>query len=114
MPKARPLHLLSLGVRMARFQIERRLPHQPEPVTGMRFDRDVSVPMRDGVHLMANVFRPIEDGRYPVVVSISPYGKDALPTGDYDLFRTLGMDVGTPSKSDYAAFEKVDRVELGR
>ena len=37
--------------------------------------RDVPVPMRDGVVLRANVFRPDRGGPYPVLVMRTPYGK---------------------------------------
>jgi putative CocE/NonD family hydrolase len=40
---------------------------------------DVPVPMRDGVRLRANVYRPPE-GRWPVLLTRLPYGKD-LPLG---------------------------------
>jgi uncharacterized protein len=73
----------------------------------MRFDQDLPVAMRDGVHLMANVFRPAQAGRYPVVLSVSPYGKDVLPE-DYGLFRALGMEPGPIHTSDHAAFEAPD------
>ena len=38
-------------------------------------DLDVPVPMRDGVQLRANVYRPAE-GRWPVLLTRLPYGKD--------------------------------------
>ena len=41
--------------------------------------RDVSVVVRDGTTLRVNVVRPAEDGRFPVVLSAHPYGKDNLP-----------------------------------
>lgn len=93
---------------MAVFQVQRRLPHGPRPLPGIRFDRDVRVRMRDGTHLMANIFRPAGQDRCPVVLSVSPYGKDELPNRDYRLFRLLGMDVGSFDASDYAAFEAPD------
>ena len=34
------------------------------------------VPMRDGVRLAADVIRPEAPGRYPVLVTRGPYGKD--------------------------------------
>jgi predicted acyl esterase len=43
------------------------------------FDQDVEVRMRDSVRLMANVFRPAVDRPCPVVMSVTPYGKDVLP-----------------------------------
>src|SRR5215217_234386 len=38
-------------------------------------DRDVKVPMRDGVQLAADVYRPSEAGKYPVLLQRTPYGK---------------------------------------
>ncbi|HYV67790.1 MAG TPA: CocE/NonD family hydrolase, partial [Myxococcales bacterium] len=43
---------------------------------GMRIDRDVPVPMDDGIALRADVFRPSLSGRYPVILSCGPYGKE--------------------------------------
>jgi predicted acyl esterase len=40
------------------------------------YEQDVVVPMSDGIGLRANVFRPSEDGRYPIVMSMGVYGKD--------------------------------------
>jgi uncharacterized protein len=39
-------------------------------------DRNVAVPMRDGVVLRADVLRPTEEGKFPVLVYRTPYGKD--------------------------------------
>jgi putative CocE/NonD family hydrolase len=50
-----------------------------DPPTDIVIDRDVSVPTRDGTVLRINVFRR-DDGARPVILSIHPYGKDALPT----------------------------------
>ncbi len=43
-------------------------------------DFDVAVPMRDGVTLRANVYRPAGEGRWPVLLTRLPYGKD-FPLG---------------------------------
>jgi putative CocE/NonD family hydrolase len=40
--------------------------------------RDVAVPMRDGVTLRADVYRPSE-GRHPVLLQRTPYGKQSSP-----------------------------------
>ena len=40
-------------------------------------DKNVAVPMRDGVILRADVLRPAGDGKFPVLVYRTPYGKDA-------------------------------------
>jgi putative CocE/NonD family hydrolase len=39
-------------------------------------DKDVPITMRDGTVLRANVTRPDVPGRYPVLVTQTPYGKD--------------------------------------
>src|SRR2546426_10015287 len=39
------------------------------------FERDVMAPMRDGTKLAANIFRPKDAGRCPVILMRSPYGK---------------------------------------
>ncbi len=49
------------------------------PRSGVVFERDVEVAMRDGTVLRANVFRPDDDDRRPVLLSLHPYGKDGLP-----------------------------------
>jgi hypothetical protein len=42
---------------------------------GMKIDWDAPIAMDDGVVLRADVFRPIADGRYPVILSYGPYAK---------------------------------------
>ena len=39
------------------------------------FETDVKAAMRDGVQLAANIWRPKAEGRYPVILMRSPYGK---------------------------------------
>jgi predicted acyl esterase len=43
----------------------------------MIFDKDVAIPVSDGLILRANVFRPAREGRFPVVMAQGIYGKDA-------------------------------------
>ena len=43
-------------------------------------DFDVPAPMRDGTNLRANIYRPAGEGRWPVLLTRLPYGKD-LPLG---------------------------------
>lgn len=40
------------------------------------FERDVPMQLRDGTTIYTDVFRPVEEGRYPALVGWSPYGKD--------------------------------------
>ncbi len=44
-------------------------------IAAVQVEQDVPVPMRDGVILRANVFRPEVSGPYPVLVLRTPYGK---------------------------------------
>jgi hypothetical protein len=41
----------------------------------MVIERDVPVPMDDGLVLRADVFRPPGPGRHPVLLSYGPYAK---------------------------------------
>lgn len=43
---------------------------------GMHIEHDVPLTMSDGTVLRANLFRPIGEGQYPVLMSYGPYGKD--------------------------------------
>jgi putative CocE/NonD family hydrolase len=42
----------------------------------MRIDRDVPVEVRDGTVLYADVFRPADDARHPVLLQRTPYNKE--------------------------------------
>ncbi|OLB54684.1 MAG: X-Pro dipeptidyl-peptidase [Ktedonobacter sp. 13_2_20CM_2_56_8] len=39
-------------------------------------EKNVMVAMRDGVHLAADVYRPVEEGQHPVLLMRLPYNKD--------------------------------------
>ncbi len=49
--------------------------HKTEIRDGMKIDWDVPIVMDDGLTVMADVYRPIAEGRYPALVSYGPYGK---------------------------------------
>src|SRR5690554_2867428 len=40
----------------------------------IRIERNKPVPMRDGVILYADVYRPAKPGKYPVILTRTPYG----------------------------------------
>ena len=48
----------------------------PPPVPGLRVIENVSVAMRDGVLLAVDIYLPQAEGRYPVLLSLSPYLKE--------------------------------------
>src|SRR5215469_7645708 len=41
----------------------------------IRIVSNIAVPMRDGIKLYADLYRPVRDGRFPVVIVRTPYGK---------------------------------------
>ena len=55
-----------------------------EPKYEVRVDHHVTIPMRDGVRLSADLIRPARDGRFPVIIEYIPYRKDDLTRGGYD------------------------------
>ena len=58
------------------------------------FEKDIKVPMRDGVKLMVDVFRPVDSKeKIPAVIAWSPYGKTSGSSARYEnLFNFLGLD----------------------
>ena len=55
-------------------------PTSPPPSNDIRVDNRVAIPMRDGVTLYADVYRPAHEGRYPVIVSRTPYSTERSPS----------------------------------
>ena len=56
-------------------QTSAEISERSETADGMRIDWDVPVPMADGTILRADVFRPDDEGVYPVLMTLGPYGK---------------------------------------
>ena len=57
--------------------------------------RDVAIPLRDGVTIYADVFRPVGSGKCPALVALSPYGKE-IGTQWLD---DVPMRAGVPKKA---------------
>jgi uncharacterized protein len=51
------------------------------PAHKMTRDDDVPVSVRDGISLMVDVHRPVEPGRYPVLIAASPYPRQIQDLG---------------------------------
>ncbi|KAH8802948.1 Alpha/Beta hydrolase protein [Xylogone sp. PMI_703] len=49
--------------------------HTRRGLLGIKAIRNVRVPLRDGSYLLADVFRPLKDGTYPVLLRLSIYGR---------------------------------------
>jgi hypothetical protein len=79
---------------------------------GMRIEWDVPIDMDDGLILRCDVFRPVEDGRYPVLLSYGPYAKNlTFEQGYPDQWRIMceqHPDVPAGSTNAYQSWEVVD------
>jgi predicted acyl esterase len=91
---------------------ERAQPHSSEVRDGMRIDWDVAVVMDDGLVLRADVFRPVADGHYPVILSYGPYAKGlAFQEGYPSAWQRMiaeHPDVAYGSTNEYQSWEVVD------
>ena len=75
----------------------------------MIVERDVAISLRDGVRIFANVFRSPDGEPRPVVLSMTPYGKDALPDRKGMFFmRLAGVRFGKLDCSRWTGFESPD------
>ncbi len=79
---------------------------------GMRIDWDVPITVDDGLTLRADVFRPDDGGRYPVLLSYGPYGK-GLPFQEgygsaWDVMVERYPDVAAGSTNQYQNWEVAD------
>lgn len=50
-------------------------PYDRPAENGIVTDKDVKITMRDGIVLSADVHRPDKPGRYPVILTQTPYNK---------------------------------------
>jgi predicted acyl esterase len=79
---------------------------------GMRIDWDMPIVMDDGIVLRADIYRPADDGAYPVIMTLGPYGKqlhfeDGYPH-QWHLMCREHPDVPTGSTNKYQVWEVVD------
>jgi uncharacterized protein len=79
---------------------------------GMRIDWDAPITMDDGVVLRADVFCPLADGRYPVVLSYGPYAKGLAfqegYKGNWARLTKAAPEVLQGSTNKYQNWELVD------
>ncbi len=80
----------------------------------MRIDWHVPIPMDDDVVLRADVYRPVDEGRYPVILSYGPYAKGLAFREGYPLqWEKLVREhpeVAEGSTNKYQNWEVVDPV----
>ena len=79
---------------------------------GMRIDWDVPITMDDGLVLRADVFRPVKEGKFPVILSYGPYAKNlAFQDGYPSAWQRMAEkhpDVTAGSSNLYQSWEVVD------
>ena len=75
----RALALVALTL-CANGAIPYEFPVTPPPRNDIVIENRVAVPMRDGVTLYADIYRPVGDGRHPVIVSRTPYSTERFPS----------------------------------
>ena len=80
---------------------------------GMKIDWDTPITMDDGLVLRADVFRPIAEGRYPVIFSYGPYGKGVAFQEGYktawEIMARENPDAVSGTTNRYANWEVVDQ-----
>jgi putative CocE/NonD family hydrolase len=86
--------------------------HRGEIRDGMRIDWDVPIEMDDGIVLRADVFRPVRNSGYPVIMIHGPYAK-GLPFqegfgGTWQTLAAQHPDVLARSSNKYQNWETVD------
>ncbi len=79
---------------------------------GMRIDWDVPIEMDDGLVLRCDVYRPIKDGKYPVIMTYGPYGKflhfDDAYHDQYVRMLEDFPEIGAGTTEKYQNWEVVD------
>ena len=78
----------------------------------MLLEQNTDVPMRDGAILRANVYRPNAGGRFPVLMTFGPYGKD-VPLREFmqeawDRLNTTYPEILAASSCKHLVFERPD------
>jgi uncharacterized protein len=86
--------------------------YKSEVRDGMRIDWDVPIQVDDGLVLRADVYRPDDDGKHPVIITYGPYAKglpfqEGYPSA-WDRMAEKHPDVPAGSTNKYQNWEVVD------
>ena len=83
----------------------------------MRIDWDAPIAMGDGTVLRADVFRPVADGKYPVILSYGPYAKglsfQEAYKGNWARLIKSAPEVLQGSSNKYQNWELIEPGEMG-
>lgn len=79
---------------------------------GMKIDWDVPIEMDDGIVMRCDIYRPVKDGKYPVIMTYGPYSKGLLFEDMYpDQWQAMCRDfpeIPSGSTNKYQQWEVVD------
>ncbi|BDW10291.1 peptidase S15 [Polynucleobacter sp. SHI8] len=79
---------------------------------GMQIDWDVPIKMDDGLEVRADIFRPIKEGKYPVIITYGPYAKylhfEQIYKTCWDRMIETYPEVGANSTNQFQSWEVVD------
>jgi uncharacterized protein len=102
----------SVGMTKHQEGVMASLQQQTEIRDGMRIDWNVPITMDDGLVLRADIFRPVKDGKFPVILSYGPYAKNlAFQDGYPSAWQRMAEkhpDVTAGSSNLYQNWEVVD------
>ena len=82
-------------------------------MANMIIERDLGIPMDDGVTIRADIYRPKDEGRYPVIMAHGPYGK-GVPYRDgnykplWEWLISKHPDILPGSSREYMTWETID------
>lgn len=81
--------------------------------TDVVFERDVAIPMRDGIKIYTDIFRPTdsETNKVPALIPWSPYGKTGSGVYQYDTMGPFRCGLSPDQTSGYEKFEAPDPAE---
>ncbi|KAE8327578.1 Alpha/Beta hydrolase protein [Aspergillus sergii] len=80
--------------------------YQAFPVD-VTWEEDQAIPMRDGVKLYADIFRPADESeKVPAIIPWSPYGKVGTSTLNYDNMGAWRIGIPYQNLSGYETFEE--------
>lgn len=86
--------------------------HKVEIRDGMRIEWNAPIEMDDGVVLRADIMAPVEEGKYPVIMTYGPYGKGLAFQEGYKTAWTRMIEaypeVAEGTSNKYQSWELVD------
>jgi uncharacterized protein len=74
---------------------------------GIKFEKDVPIPMRDGLKLAANIFLPDKPGKFPVILAFTAFSKDGFWSSKRNGWG-IGYEPYSPTVTGSAVFEAED------